>query len=136
MTKKQTQTAEAIADLKQLLTPGETVYTILKHVSTSGMYRAIDVYVFRDNEPRRITWSVAQAVGYRYDTKHEALGVGGCGMDMGFNVVYNLSRVLFRDGYECVGQNCGSNDHSNGDRNYEPHMHTGDGGYALKQRWM
>lgn len=138
---KKTDRTEAIAELKALLKPGETIYTILKHVSASGMYRAIDVYVFRNNEPRRITWSVGKAIDETYSTKHEALGVNGCGMDMGYHVVYSLSRALWPDGVPCIGDKCASNDHSNGDRDYtrhsvkHPHMHR-DGGYSLRHRWM
>lgn len=83
---------------------------------------------------------VGHAIGspqsYRNWEKSLGLTVGGCGMDMGFHLVYNLSRVLFPSGFECIGKGCPSNDHSNGDRNYEPHRHTGDGGYAIKHRWL
>jgi hypothetical protein len=61
--------------------------------------------------------------------------MGGCGMDMGFAAVYGLSYALFGKGFECTGPNCPANDHSNGDRDYTPHMHS-DGGYALKHRWL
>ena len=121
---------EALSDLR----PGSTVYTILRHVSRSGMYRAIDLYVMCDNEPQRITFYASQLLE-GYDRKHEAAKASGCGMDMGFHLVYSLSSRLFRDGYDCIGEGCPANDHSNGDRDYMPHKHR-DGGYALTQRWM
>ena len=31
--------------------------------------------------------------------KTNAVGVGGCGMDMGFHMVYTLASVLYGDGY-------------------------------------
>ena len=37
--------AEAVAELKKLLTPGATVYTVLKHCSSSGMMRVIDLVI-------------------------------------------------------------------------------------------
>jgi len=43
--------------------------------------------------------------------------------------------ALFSGGFTCPGKDCPSNDHSNGDRDYTPHMHT-DPGYALRQRWL
>ena len=53
-----------------------------------------------------------------YNRKAEAIRVGGCGMDMGFHVVYNLSRALYRDGrFVCMGEDCPSNDHSNAYQN-------------------
>ncbi|QGH72470.1 MAG: hypothetical protein [Siphoviridae sp. ctpQM7] len=36
----------------QSLIEGETVYTILRHVSRSGMFRVIDAYVMRSHEGR------------------------------------------------------------------------------------
>lgn len=126
---------EAISNLRKMLRPGDVVYTTLKHRSSSGMMRVIDLRVIRDNEPLRITWSVAAAIDAPYNEKHEGVRMDGCGMDMGFAAVYSLSRVLFPDGFDCIGQGCPSNDHSNGDRDYSPHHHT-DGGYALRHRWM
>lgn len=123
-----------------LLKPGDTVYTTLDHVSRSGMTRVISCKVIKDNVPLDITYLVGLVGDYSRDAKRHGLRVSGCGMDMGFSVVYNLSSVLFRDGFDCTGNNdfpcgCPSNDHSNGDRNYEPHRHQ-TGGYALRQRWM
>src|SRR3989304_10405352 len=140
-------TKEQKADaLKQLsdLRPGETVYTKLNHVSKSGMYRVIDLYVMRDNQPRRISWSAA-ALLEGYDDHPEGGKASGCGMDMGFHLVYNLSATLFRDGFDCIGELCPSNDHSNGIPRYPPHASSQvcdgcgthqhrDGGYALVHR--
>lgn len=122
----------SIERLKSMLKPGETVYTKIVHVSRSGMYRTLDAYVIRDNSPVKITFLTCTAIDYRYDVKHDALGISGCGMDMGFEVVYNIGRVLFPDGFDCIGDNCPSNDHSN----HENPAHHKDGGYALIQKWM
>lgn len=135
MRKQDTAKAEAIAKLRDWLKPGDTVFTLVRSVSASGMSRTMDLYVIREGEPLRVTWSVCDACGFTYDRKREALKVSGCGMDMGFHVVYSLSRVLFADGFTCAGDKCPSNDHSNGDRDYTPHHHS-DPGYALRQRWM
>jgi hypothetical protein len=51
-------------------------------------------------------------------------------MDVTFELVYNLSSVLYRDNYICLGENCRSNDHVNGDKDRTPHKHS-DGGYLL-----
>lgn len=136
LTKAQTaQRNAAIDTLRTLVTPGQTVYTSLRHVSRSGMLRHIDVYLMIDNEPRRITNLVADACDYRQTNAYGPLKVTGCGMDMGFSVVYDLSHTLYPNGFDCIIHGCPSNDHSNGDRNYEPHHHS-DGGYALTHRWM
>lgn len=39
--------------------------------------------------------------------------MNGCGMDMGFSLVYDLGRVLFRDNFRCIGKGCPSSDHDN-----------------------
>lgn len=129
--------ADAAKYLKELLKPGDTVQTIIRHVSRSGMMRHISA-VFNSQD---ITWYVAQVME---DKRADDGGIkcGGCGMDMGFNLVYNLSRTLFCDGFTCPGENCHSNQHYN-DRseamkrgNFAGNQHTGDGGYALRQAWL
>jgi hypothetical protein len=122
---------EAIAKLREWLKPGDTVYTILRHVSKSGMSREIGLVIIRDGETLHPNYSAAKALGYRQG-KSDGLIVGGCGMDMGFHVVYNLSHVLFSSGFDCIGDGCPSNDHSN----REDNAHHVDGGYALRQRWL
>lgn len=127
-TKTQIQ-KEALETLKGYkIKAGETVYTILRHHSTSGMYRAIDLYIMRKNQPVRITWSAANAMGRKYDTKHEAMGCSGCGMDMGYDAVYSLSRTLFPNGFKLPKGERGRNGDTSGfDK---------DGGYALNHRWL
>jgi hypothetical protein len=136
MTKKQSaERDEAIVRLRETLKLGDTVWTDLKHVSRSGMQRVIQLLAIENNQPRYLGWNAAKAMGYRYDEKREGIVIGGCGMDMGFSLVYDLAHTLWPKGYECTGQKCCSNDHSNGDRNYEPHLHK-DSGYALNHRWL
>ena len=144
MRQKDRDQAEAIEQLRGMLKPGDTVYTILDHVSSSGMSRAIRVvvpYVREDGTIDHLhpNYAVGKALGLRHwkrqGREQAALVVGGCGMDMGFHLVYELSHVLYPDGYTCVGKGCPSNDHRNGDRDYTPHPHTS-GGYALRHRWL
>jgi hypothetical protein len=106
--------AEAIENLKKWLKKGDTIYTILRHRSANGMSRVIDFYYIEDNRPMRITWSVAAALGYTYNTKYEGVQVRGAGMDMGFHVVYSLSSKLFSED--------GSYSH--------------EAAYALKHEWL
>jgi hypothetical protein len=99
LTKKEAGRAEAIEILKKWLKPGDTVYTILRHVSASGMSRSLDVLTIRNNKPLRLTWSAATALGTAYDRKIDAIRVSSVGEDAGFSTVYHLSLVLFGDGY-------------------------------------
>ncbi len=135
-TKKEAEKQEAKDMLLKLIQPGDTIYTILRHVSSSGMSRRIDVVKLVDGNYQYLTGYVATLCGYRRHD-HGPLVVSGCGMDMGFAVVYELSRMLFHGNYYCQGKkHCLSNDHSNGDKNYrKTHKHS-DGGYAIRQRWL
>lgn len=89
----------AITTLRQYLEPEQCVYTKLNHVSRTGMKRVIDLYVVKGGEIVRITWNVAAAINGSYDRKREGLIMNGCGMDMGFAAVYDLSHTLFGNGY-------------------------------------
>ena len=137
---EQAERERHIVELREILPPGSTVHTILRHVSQSGMMRRISVLKFYVDEKGEIQdyyldYKVAKALGWSLDRNKEGIRVGGVGMDMGFHLVYTLSRVLYRDGFMCIGDGCPSNDHTNGDRDYSPHLHL-DGGYMLKQRWL
>ena len=151
---------EAKAKLREWIKPGDTVHTILRHVSRSGMQREIGIVLLKDGTDLHPNYLVAKAIGERIG-KRDGIIVGGCGMDMGFQVVYSLGRTLWPDGFGCIGKGCRSNDHSNGDRDYAPHGLTdengrpenreagpgevadgcrahwhADGGYALNHRWL
>ena len=117
---------DAVEFLLKRLKPGDKVYTILRHVSRSGMMRRISPVIIRHNEPLDISYQVARLGVWQRRYPHEGLIVSGCGMDMGFHVVYELSRILFPDGFkvEGVGRN---GDTSGWDK---------DGGYALNQGWL
>ena len=85
---------KAITHLKELLVEGDVIYTHVEHVSSSGMYRHIKPMIIRNNEPLTLPWSVAHALGYPYKEKTHSVGIGGCGMDMGFHLVDVLGRTL------------------------------------------
>ena len=70
------------------------VYTILRHVSRSGMRREISLFVA--DEVGRITcldYWVATVMGRKIG-KHEGIVVQGCGMDMGYDLVSALGEIL------------------------------------------
>ena len=135
MTKQEKERQEAREDLLKHLQPGDTVYTVLRHVSRSGMMRVIDPFIMHEGRPFYLRGYVRRLGLGTVDRAHDGVRVQGCGMDMGFHLVYSLSWALWPHGFECSGENCQSNDHSNGDRDRTPHVHK-DGGYALKQEWV
>lgn len=75
------------------------IYSIVRHVSKSGMSRLIDFYVMVDNRPMWVTPAIRDILDYKQDEKTGALKVGGTGMDMCFHVVHSLGYKLHKDGY-------------------------------------
>lgn len=105
----------AFEQLSRHIREGMTIYTNCNSVSKSGMSRRIRCYIaiVDDGKPEimDITFHVSQVCGYSMNDA--GLLVRGCGMDMGFFLAYELSRVLF------AGQ-----------------LSVDRAGYALRQRWL
>lgn len=107
--KADTEKLEALARLREWIKPGDTVYTILDHVSSSGMSRAIRLVVPYTREDGTIdhvhpNHAAGVVLGLRHwkrnGREQDALIMGGCGMDMGFSLVYDLSEALY-GGFRC-----------------------------------
>lgn len=86
--------------LKYLELCNKQVFCVLKGLSRSGMSRKIDFFGFYvlDGRVQKIYFNhfISQLCGYKQDDNGH-LKVSGCGMDMGFSVVANLSEVLYND---------------------------------------
>jgi hypothetical protein len=132
LTQKEGQAAyhkQQCAKLRKWLKPGSTVYTVLRYVSSPGMSRRISCLItLKDGSIMDISGYVGDVIGSRRNEKDGSLIVSGCGMDMGFHVVYSLSRRLFPDGFKLPKGKMGRNGDTSG--------HDKDGGYALNQRWL
>ena len=102
------------------------VITVLKHVSASGMRREITLLTSHEGQLINLN-QAACALMQDKCGKHDGIIVPGCGMDMGFHLVYNLGLSLW--GFDRL-KKLGIPPHST--RNNKPDF---DGGYALRQRW-
>lgn len=113
--RKAREQREAADKLRDMLGDTPRVYTVLRHVSASGMSRDISLFVADADGLHDITYTAAAVLGERVRdvNGHRAIRVGGCGMDMGFHLVYSLSWRLY------------GNADVAGDR----------GGYAIEHRW-
>ena len=98
---------EARQRLLEWIKEGDTVYTVLRSCSRTGMTRVIDLVIIREGQPIYPAYNAAIVLGWKYDKDGHGIKVSGCGMDMGFHLVYTLSYVLFNKN-----------------------------GYALQQRWI
>lgn len=120
---RETQSAAALKELRDLLPAGSTVYTILRDVSRSGLSRKISLVIFRTTEqgevyPLNLTNLVARALDMRTKTGfNDSIIVGGVGTDAGFHLVYSIAQAL---GY------------SRGNEKYEGATNA----YGLIQRWL
>lgn len=81
-----------------------TVYTVLRHVSQSGMSRDISLKTMEDGRLIDITYTASIALGEKVkDRNGQRVIRVRCGMDMGFHLVYSLSATLYpnmeRGGY-------------------------------------
>jgi hypothetical protein len=125
--------------LRKLLPPGSTVYTVLKHVSSSGMLRHISLCIAvldeRTGKPviEDISWRVAQLLNYRR-ADNGGLKVSGAGMDMGYHLVNTLSYALH--GYESQGKGREAEERREffGSRNTDPENYRA--GYSLEHQWL
>ena len=107
--------------LLKMIGPGSTVYSVCHSVSRSGMSRELSFYVSHEGRIVGINHYIAAIKGYKLG--NHGLKIGGCGMDMGFHVVYGLGRALWPNGTP----------EAHGTRNGAPDK---DGGYALKHEWL
>lgn len=107
---------QAAESLRNILSQGDTIYCVLRHVSASGMSRTIDFYVIKENRPIWLTGYMGAALGYKRGKHDRGLVISGCGMDMGFHAVYCLARILYG--------------------NNNPNRPDGDGGYLLRSEWL
>lgn len=89
----------ALQRAEKVIARKREITCILRHVSGSGMSRRISLHVIRDDEHRHLSYNAAIATGNRYHDRDGAVIIGGCGMDMGFALVYDLSHTLYGDGY-------------------------------------
>jgi len=99
---QQAEHAEALEWFRKNFPPGSTLYTVLRNVSRSGMTRHIGLVGFLDGErryPVHPNYSGSLLYGSHVNKCGDGIVVSGCGMDMGFNLVYVIAYAVHGDGY-------------------------------------
>src|SRR5450631_3252538 len=94
---------EAFNTLHSMLKPGDTVYTVVESVSRSGMSRVIRAVIMKtgdDGQPYMLhpNYSISQLLELPRAAKGDGVKIGGCGMDMGFQLVYLLGSAMWPNG--------------------------------------
>lgn len=127
---------KALEYLRDYCKPGTTVYTVLRHVSDSGMTRDISLHVITQDNGKPgiydISYLVARAEGYSRNRDNGGVRVSGCGMDMGFHLVMNLSYCLH--GMQPHGDKA-VEAHKEG-RHLNPTPDNYRPGYSLNHQWL
>lgn len=95
---------QAIGTLRSVLKQGDTVYTILRHVSRSGMQRRLDVYALdtdSEGKPwmRYLSGLVSHATGLKFTAKGGAredcgIVIGGCGFSASGEIREAIERAI------------------------------------------
>ena len=91
---------DTLARLREVIPTGSTVHLILRHVSRSGLRRVIStIVVTHYGDIRDVSDDVACALGWKQNRNRSGgIVVDGVGLDMGFHLIYSLSRELHGDG--------------------------------------
>ena len=85
-----------IMKLKELIKKNDTIYYFVVKVSPSGMSRHIRFFKIENNQIEHLTYNICKELNYKYKNITNGLYVSGCGMDMGFHIISNLSYYLFK----------------------------------------
>ena len=118
---------------------GTKIKCILRHVSKSGMLRIIDMQYVKDNELHTI-W-IRDPKGFFGVVNDQMRGykVGGCGMDMGFHLVYSLGCYIWNGHIEQLKKQV-LEATPKADLKYIHESLIGEsnpnGGYYFKQEWL
>ena len=75
-----------------------TIYSVIKHVSQSGLTRHISFYYVEEGQLYCMNHQISEATGYKFNKNYDSLVVRGCGMDMAFHVVEHYSRATGKEG--------------------------------------
>lgn len=100
--KKFLEQQAAAERLKKRLTPGDTVYLILKHTSQTGMTRVITLLQFATDGRDKalilhLSHDAATATGMRHDPTRDGVKVSSGSIEAGSHLVACLGQSLFGD---------------------------------------
>lgn len=123
---KEQDRQEAIARLRALAPAKSTIYVVVKHVSRSGMQRHIAAFIQTPTGLRNISGDVAEIVGWKW-LDDDSVAVSGCGMDMGFHLVYTLASYVWRNTPEAAAY---------ADEMKDSKWRSGDASYLYSHRWL
>lgn len=127
------------------LPPNTKIYCHLENCSSNGMSRRIKIHYIKDNEHCFIHIDDSKNFERMYKMRGNSYPefavyvVGGCGMDMGFDLVYRLGSYIWRDHEKELVEKCLKYQKENPEA-YELHKSLTServyGGYYFKHVWL
>ncbi|CAB4164495.1 hypothetical protein UFOVP831_43 [uncultured Caudovirales phage] len=91
-----------IKDLKKKVKKDSEIIVVIHKVSKSGMQRKMTAFVIYKKQLVNLNFDIARLdIARRDDNNH--LVIGGCGMDMAFDLTYRLKTKLY--GYNIAIKN-------------------------------
>ena len=93
MTTKETAKEQLIS----LLSETDTIYTVLRSVSKSGLSRVISFHIVYRGAIIHLNNYIGTVLDYKPSKSRNGLIVKNCGMDMGYHAVTSLLRKLGMD---------------------------------------
>lgn len=76
-----------------------TIYVISNHTAASGMSRVLKLVYVLNNEILTVPSGLMEKAGFKWNKKHGGWKIAGCGMDMGFAMVYAFCLTHYDNGY-------------------------------------
>lgn len=89
------QQKESLTVLKKILVPNDTIYGVVRKVSSSGLSRIVEFYAIKQDKPILISYHIANVLEFVYNRKKNGVVIKGCGMDMCWDTVCRVSWQLF-----------------------------------------
>jgi hypothetical protein len=90
---------ESLAKLQAYLPIGSTVYTMVRHISASGMSKRISAFTVVNGEIVDIDYLLIRAELGKTRGDKQGLYVTGVNLSLEYHLVHNLGRTLHSDGY-------------------------------------
>lgn len=80
--------------LIKLLSKKNTIYSLVRHISKSGMCREIDFFCCENNDLVRITYEISKVLKSKIG-KTGGIRIKGCNTDLTIGLINELSMSLF-----------------------------------------
>jgi hypothetical protein len=75
------------------------IYVVIRHQSKAHIKKVISFFVVHNARLVNIDWFIAEVTEYTYCKKHKGVIIKGTEGCLAWQVIYNISRLLYDEGY-------------------------------------